>query len=274
MRSSPRNSLPSPLPPEQLAAAAIRGLALMLDYDGTLAELVSDPARAVPVPGAAKLIDRIAGHRDRVRVAIVTGRRIEDLKRLITVDGNVVFFGVHGLEVCRADGKIAVDPEAAEYAADLDRVRAWLRVEVPQDRGFRIEDKIFAIGLHSREADPDEARPLNARFSLFVERQTPHLRALQLKMLVEAMPRIAGKDRAVARIKQMLPRTFVTAYIGDDTTDEAAFRALDGDDIGVLVGAAHETYARYLLDGPREVIAQLRTIAESLDSRAGARSRE
>jgi trehalose-phosphatase len=274
MRKSPRNSLPSPLPPRLLAEAAIRGLGLLLDYDGTLSELAPDPARAVPLPGAAELIDRIARHRDRARVAIVTGRRIEDLKRLLKVDAGVIFSGVHGLQTCGADGSIAFDPGAAKYAAELGSVREWLRREVPRGRGFRIEDKQFSIGLHSREADPNEARELSARFTRFVARETPRLDALQLKMLVEAMPKIAGKDHAVERIKQMLPRGFVTSYIGDDTTDEAAFSALDRDDIGVLVGTPRETQARFFVQSPREVIAQLRVIAESLEARAGAQLRE
>jgi trehalose-phosphatase len=275
MRNSPRNNLPSPLPPHLLAEHATRGgLGLLLDYDGTLAELVADPARAEPMPGGEKLIDQVARHRERVRVAIVTGRRIEDVKRLLKVTSEVIFSGVHGLEVCGADGSIAFDPEASEYTAELDKCRAWLQREVPRGRGFRIEDKQFSIGVHSREADPEEARRVGANFTRFVECETPHLRAPQLKMLVEAMPKIAGKDHAVARIKGMLPRSFVTAYFGDDMTDENAFSALERDDIGVLVGTPRETSARYFVDSPREVIAQLRSIAESLESLSAAQGRE
>ncbi len=274
MRKSSRNNLPAPLPRHLLAGAAVRGLGLLLDYDGTLAELVPDLERAVPLPGAAKLIDRIARHRDRVRVAIVTGRRIEDLRRLLKVDSNIFFSGLHGLEVRGPDGRIAIDPEASECSAEVEKCRAWLLSEVPRGRGFRLEDKGVAIGLHSRSADPDEARQLTSRFTRFVERQAPHLRALQLKQLVEAIPKIAGKNHAVAWIKQMLPRSFVAAYIGDDATDEAAFSALDRDDVGILVGRPRETNARYFVDGPREVIAELRLIAESLESPSAAQGRE
>lgn len=275
MPISPRNSVPAPLPPRLLAQHAThRGLGLLLDYDGTLAELVANPARAEPLPGVAELIDRLALHREHLRLAIVTGRRIEDVKQLLNVSSEIIFSGVHGLEICRADGGVAFDPEASQYAAELERVRGWLRHEVPRGRGFRIEDKQFSIGLHSREADLDEAQRLDAQFTRFVERATPHLRALQLKKLVEAMPKGAGKNHAVVRIKRMLPRPFVTAYFGDDTTDELAFSALDAHDIGVLVGPPRETRAQFFLDGPREVVAQLGIIAESLGSRVGAHSRE
>jgi trehalose 6-phosphate synthase/phosphatase len=273
MRKSPRNNVPAPLPRHLLAEAAIRGLGLLLDYDGTLAELVTDPARAVPLPGAAELIDRIARHRDRARVAIVTGRRIENLKRLLKVNPEVVLSGVHGLQICSAEGTITFDPEASECAEELERVRDWLQREIPRGCGFRIEDKQFSIGLHSREADADEAQRVDTNFIKFVERETPHLRTLQLKMLIEAMPKIAGKNHAVARIKRMLPQPFVTAYFGDDATDESAFSALDANDVGVLVGAPRQTRARFFVEGPREVVAQLEIIAESLESLSGASRR-
>jgi alpha,alpha-trehalase len=275
MPISRRNSVPVPLPPRLLTQHATRrGLGLLLDYDGTLAELVANPARAVPVPGAAEVIDRIAQHREHARVAIVTGRRIEDVKRLLKVSSEVIFSGVHGLEVCGADGSVAFDHEASQYTAELDRVREWLRREVPRGRGFRIEDKRFSIGIHSREADPTEARRLDAQFIKFVERATPHLQVLELKMLVEAMPKAAGKNHAVQRIKRMLPTVFVTAYFGDDTTDEVAFSALDANDVGVFVGVPRDTRAQFFVDGPHEVVAQLQIIAESLESRAGAQSSE
>ncbi len=275
MRNSPRNSTPAPLPRHLLAQHAMhRGLGLLLDYDGTIAAIVADPARAVPLPGTAELIERIALQRDRVRVAIVTGRRIEDVTRLLKVTSEVIFSGVHGLELCGADGNVGFVPEASEYSAELDKCRAWLQREVPRGRGFRIEDKQFSIGLHSRAADPDEAQRLGKNFTRFVERETPHLRALQLKMLVEAMPKIAGKNHAVQRIKQMLPQSFITAYFGDDTTDEAAFSALDASDIGVFVGTPRETRARFFVNGPREVVAQLSVIAESLESRSNTHPRE
>jgi trehalose 6-phosphate phosphatase len=274
MRKSPRNNDPAPLPRHLLAEASVHGLGLLLDYDGTLAELVTDPARADPFPGAGELIDRIARHRDRVRVAIVTGRRIENLTRLLKVNSEIIFSGVHGLQMSDAGGNLAFDPEVSESNGDLERVRDWLQREVPRGCGFRIEDKQFSIGLHSREADPDDARRVGEDFTRFVERETLHLRTLQLKMLVEAMPKIAGKNHAVARIKEMLPQSFVTAYFGDDATDESAFSALGREDIGVLVGAPRDTRARFFVDGPRDVIAQLETIAESLESAGGASRRE
>ncbi|HYK64102.1 MAG TPA: trehalose-phosphatase [Patescibacteria group bacterium] len=262
-----------PLPQRWLAdLAATRGLGLMLDYDGTLAEIVSDRANAKPLPGIPGLIDQIAAHDHRVAVAIITGRRIDEIRKLLELRSPVFFSGVHGLEIGALDGGTQFSPAALACSSELDRVRQWLRDRTPPGRGFSIEDKQVAIGLHYRNADPQQARPLCAQFAEFVAHDAPSLKLLQLKMLLEAMPKAAGKDLAVRSFKDRLPRTFVSVYFGDDTTDEDAFGALDHDDFGVLVGAPRPSRARYRVASPHAVARELRSLASSFEDRASAGS--
>jgi trehalose-6-phosphatase len=89
-------------------------------------------------------------------------------------------------------------------------------------------------------------------------------------MLLEAMPKAAGKNLAVASFKDRFPRSFATAYFGDDSTDEDAFVALDEDDIGVLVGTARASHARYRVTDPRAVARELRSLAKLSESRPSA----
>jgi trehalose 6-phosphate phosphatase len=273
MPASPRTDVPQALPKRLLADLAIaRGLGLLLDYDGTLAEIVSDPSKATPVPEIPPLIDRIAARNDRIVVAIITGRRIDEVKRLLGVRSLTLFSGVHGLEVSDRNGKTEFTAAALKSRDDLDRVRRWLNTHMPPDRGFWIEDKEVAIGLHYRNAEPDEAAALCAQFTEFVKRDAPSLKLVPLKMLLEAMPKSAGKHLAVANFRKRFPRSFVTVYFGDDTTDEDAFAALGQDDLGILVGKPRASRARYYVANPKAVADQLRTLATPGEDRASVRS--
>jgi trehalose 6-phosphate phosphatase len=273
MPASRPTRISQPLPEGLLAdLSATRGLGLMLDYDGTLAEIVDDPSKAKPVPGIPSLIDRIAAQEDRIIVAIVTGRRIDEVRKLLQVRSLILFSGVHGLEISYRDGRTEFTAAALACAPELDRVRRWLNTHMPPGRGFWIEDKEVALGLHYRNADPAEAKVLCEQFAEFVTRDAPSLKLVQLKMLLEAMPKAAGKNLAVANFKDRFPRGFVSVYFGDDTTDEDAFAALGKDDIGVLVGPPRASRARHCVADPQAVADQLRSLASLSEHRASARS--
>jgi trehalose-phosphatase len=261
---SPEPSLPEPLPRGLLAAMARKcSLLLCLDYDGTLAELVSDPASAYPYPGVVHALEVLTSASSGLHVAIVTGRRIAEVKTLLGAVSGLFFSGVHGLEIDEPGASARFVPEAIACVDELAIVREWLRSNVPEKRGFRIEDKQVALGLHYRLADPREAASLRDRLTQLVAEQTPRLKLLHLKMLAEVMPRVASKGHAVKELKQLIPQPHISVYLGDDTTDEDAFAALDQDDIGILVGAARLTLARYRLDGPASVAQELQDLAGS-----------
>jgi trehalose 6-phosphate phosphatase len=255
----------APLPRGLLAQLADQhGLLLCLDYDGTLAEITHDPDRAIPVAGVREALGRLLAAPAKVTVAIVTGRRIDAVKRLLGIERGLAFFGVHGLEFVHPDGAAGFTPEALACVDELAAVRRWLAREVPGDRGFWIEDKQVALGLHYRGADPVEARALCDRFAAFVAASAPRLKLLGLKMLLEAMPRAASKGHALAFLRSTFPPPRVIAYFGDDTTDEDAFAALGPEDLGVLVGADRPSRARYRVDNPAAVAAELAALAEAV----------
>ena len=254
--------LPAPLPRGLLATIAQGpGLLLCLDYDGTLAEITADPAAARPYRGVRQQLRRLASsHNNKVSVAIVTGRKLAEVKRLLGIKSTLSFSGIHGLEHDEPGAEPRFTPEALECASELAAVRSWLARNVPDDRGFRIEDKQVALGLHFRLADAKEAAALSERLARFVAGETPRLKLVRLKMLAEVMPRAASKAREVVALKKRAPKSYVTAYFGDDTTDEDAFAALAKNDIGVLVGAERESLAKYRVDGPAAVLRELRSL--------------
>jgi trehalose 6-phosphate phosphatase len=146
----------------------------------------------------------------------------------------------------------------------LDSVRAWLAHNVPAGAGFEVEDKRLSVALHYRNAAPAAAAALCDRFEVFVRAGAPHLRAAHNKMVVEALPAAASKGVALRVLGREAGAAFVPVYFGDDRTDEDAFAELISCGVGVLVGEARPSLARFRVDSPTEVARVLTALAASL----------
>lgn len=221
---------------------------LFLDYDGTLAPIVDDPAAAWPHPDVPALLPALAAAHE---VVVVTGRDLATLARLLG-DVRVRAVGLHGSEAGWTDG--TVEHRAGEAHAD---VLAALRAAVPEAEGVRVEDKGHAFAVHYRHApDAGAARTALERWAADVP---DGLAAIWGKRVVELRPADVSKGTAVARIAAEHPdRTPV--YLGDDVTDEDAFRALQAlrlPSVTVKVGEG-ETAAGHRLPDPEAVVAYLR----------------
>jgi trehalose 6-phosphate phosphatase len=258
-------NIPIPLDSRRLVECArARGLMLALDYDGTLADITADPAHATPYPGVREELSRLISARASLVIAIVTGRRLTEVQRLLGITRGLYFSGLHGLERQTSDGRFEFPLEPADCGPELDKLRVWLRDNVPRDRGFWIEDKQLTVGLHYRLAIPEEAAGLSAKLEEFARVETPRLKLIRLKMLIEAMPKAASKGAALSTLRRELANSYPTAYFGDDRTDEDAFAVLGGDDFGVLVGSPRPTRARYRIDSPAAMVELLRVLGDAL----------
>jgi trehalose-phosphatase len=280
----PQRPLPASEPPPLLPAATLEELAarspilLCLDYDGTISELVSRPAMARPVEGVVSALRAIAPHRERIAVAIVSGRPVAQLRRMTGLGRQVMYAGVHGAEIAararEADGEknvsdninddVHVVDDLARYAPELDRLRAWLSRNVPGGAGFEVEDKRLALALHYRNAEPAAAAALSGQFEEFVRTDAPHLRAAHNKMVLEALPAAASKGAAVRALSREAGSAFMPVYFGDDRTDEDAFAELVSRGVGVLVGEARPSLARWRVESPAAVARILTALAAAL----------
>ena len=216
----------------------------ILDYDGTLAEVADRPHLAVPHDDVPDLLRAL--ERDHP-VAILTGRQVEDVGRLLAVDGLRVI-GVHGIESGVIGGSVeSLVPD--HVAEDLEDVRERL----PDIAGLEVEDKATAIALHYRNApDPEAAR---GELERWAENVPDDLEALWGKRVLEVRPKGFDKGVAAERLAAEHPdRTPVV--IGDDTTDEEAFRAI-GDGVTIKVGSG-PTAAEHRLPDVPAVVAYLR----------------
>ena len=278
LRPPPVSKPPPLLPAGKLEQLAARGpILLCLDYDGTISELASRPAMARPVAGVIAALKAIAPMRGRAAVAIVSGRPIAELRRMTGLGRQVMYAGVHGLEIAgrshEANGDsddarlmddIRVADDVAQCASELKSVRAWLARNVPAGGGFEVEDKRLAVALHYRNAEPAAAGALSAQFEKFVRADAPHLRVAHNKMVIEALPAAASKGAALRALGREAGTAFVPVYFGDDRTDEDAFAELLSYGVGVLVGEARPSLARWRVESPAAVARILTALATSL----------
>lgn len=216
-----------------------------LDYDGTLAPIVDDPMQAYPHPDIPDMLDALA---EKYPVWIVTGRYLNDLEVLLDRPQEAI--GLHGIQRGRlGDGAENVMPEDAREAIDA------LRTSVPSFEGLRVEEKGPMFAVHYRMAE----NKAGARAALreWLTELPSSLDPIWGKDVVELRPRGVSKGTAVREIADRYSdRTAL--YLGDDVTDEDAFRALGRDAVTVKVGEG-ETVARYRLKDVDEVVEYLRS---------------
>jgi trehalose 6-phosphate phosphatase len=232
--------------------AARRPVLLASDYDGVLAPLVDDPSAAVPQPGVAAVLPRLAAA-DGVTVALVSGRGVEDLQATSGLTGPYRWVGSHGAEY---DG-----PLTGALAARRDELAARLGDVVADCPGARLEVKPASVAVHVRQVrDPAAATVLLDRVQGLAG---PDLTRKPGKAVLELAVTDADKGSALARLRGDLG-VAAALYLGDDVTDEDGFRALDGpDDVTVKVGDG-DTAARHRVAGPGAVVALLEHLAALL----------
>lgn len=241
-------TLPAGLDAALVALAARRPVLVASDYDGVLAGLVGDPSAAVPEPGVAGALDRIAAA-DGVTVALVSGRGVADLRTTSGLTGPYRWVGSHGAEF---DG-----PLTGELAARRDELAARLQPLVARTTGARLEVKPASVAVHVREV-PDRA----AAAALLDEARSladPSLTLKPGKEVLELAATDADKGSAVLRLAIELGAA-ATVYLGDDVTDEDAFRALADDDVTVKVGEG-DTAARHRVPDTSGALAVLERLA-------------
>lgn len=244
---------------------------VFLDFDGTLAAIVEDPETARPLPGAVEVVDRLAA--ELGLVAVVSGRPVAFLQRVLPVSPVVRFYGLYGLETVR-DG-IASDRTANErWRRIVDDGATTAELELP--RAVRVERKGISFVLHYRGAP--EYRPVVEDWAARYAR-TSGLDAQAGRMAVELGPFAeADKGAVVATAARGLHAAVI---FGDDVGDVPAFRALDraagSEGVRAVKVAVRSTelppalgaLADHVVDGPDGVLSALREI---LDQASIARS--
>lgn len=207
--------------------------ALLLDYDGTLAPFQIVRDEAVPYPGVPKALHTIIAA-GRTRVVIISGRAITDLERLLGLDPLPELWGSHGWERRLPDGTY-VPPDLGFWAlAGLEAARATV---VDQGLAHVLEPKRASLAFHWRGQDAATIATLRAAIGDLWSQIARHY-GLELQPFDGGLElRVPGRDKgtAVHTLLDELDAGTALAYLGDDLTDEDAFRAIDGRGLRVLV---------------------------------------
>jgi trehalose-phosphatase len=235
---------------ERLAQFAGRRLALFLDYDGTLTPIVERPEDAVLAPETREVLRRLV---ERHPVAVVSGRDLEDVRARVGVEG-IHYAGCHGFEIAGPRGShvhAAAAAAAPQLAAAADLVAHDTR-GIP---GVQLERKRFTLAVHYRRVP--EARVHDVHEAVLrAQARHPALRMTEGKKVWELQPDVDwDKGRAVRWLIESLKlQDALPVYLGDDVTDEDAFRALAARGVGIAVqDAPRPTAATLTLRDPDEV---------------------
>ena len=240
---------------------------LLLDYDGTLAPFHVDRFQARPWPGVQKLLQQIQSQ-GKTRLVVVSGRPAGEIAPLLGLTPMPEIWGLHGVERLHPDGRSELETIAPEVRAKLDALKAQLRRNA---FGGLLEEKPNAAVMHWRGIAPEKALEIEQRTRILFEpaTKTEGLSLLQFEAGLELR---AGRDKggAVKALVQEANRggalRVPAAYLGDDFTDEAAFAALKGCGLGVLVREERrETLADVWLRPPGELSEFLRLWIRTLE---------
>jgi trehalose-phosphatase len=228
-----------------------RGL-LLLDYDGTLTPIAERPELALLPPDVARTLRTLSR---RLKVVIMSGRSLRDLRKLVGEKG-VYYGGNHGMEI-EGPGISFALPKATRFRPLLRRVSRELRERMRGVKGALVEDKGLSLSLHYRLVDPKREGEVR---EILEEVTGPHrdrLRITEGKKVLEVRPNLPwDKGRASLLLLRLLDRgRKLPVYLGDDRTDEDAFRALNRrGGVTVLVSEKPvDSSARFFLRNPKEV---------------------
>lgn len=250
-------------------------LIIMLDVDGTLAPITARPDEATVPPETRRQVAALAA-RDRVHVVLVSGRAASVARRMVGV-ANVWTIGNHGYEITGPDGEELVDPQVAGYRPVMAQAARKLMAQVAHVPGVIFEDKTWTHSIHYRLAEPGVVPRLRAA----VEETTRPLglRITEGKLVLEVRPPLrVDKGTSVLTLAQRLEGFRDGAsiiFIGDDRTDEDAFRALRARAArAVTVRVTHGDESPTAAEFGAEDTAEVREILQWLLSPPGLRKKE
>jgi trehalose 6-phosphate synthase/phosphatase len=245
------------------------GALLCIDYDGTLVEIAPRPENARPPRRVLDVMRRLSTISDGLRVALLSGRRADDLER---------WFGdVPGLWLAAEHGAVLRSPGTREWqplragAGDAWklRVRPLLEDFAARLPGSLIEEKDLSIAWHYRLGDREFGSWLAQELATTLENQLggSDLRVLRGRAVVEVRYAWATKAAAYAAVAAQGPEPGVVVAVGDDETDEDLFERLGPEDWTIKVGRG-TTAARWSVDGPDDVLAALEAIVDGIGAPA------
>jgi trehalose 6-phosphate phosphatase len=236
-------------------------LIVLADFDGTLAEFHPNPSAPMLTDVRREWLRDIAAQ-PLTFAGIVSGRRVPDLRRRAPLPPHAYYAGLHGMEI-ETDGRKWQHPDLDRARAAVQELFPRLELVVDQFPGSLLEDKAVSLAVHVRAVNYGQRAEALALADAWAEPWIAggRLRRLEGSLVVEYLPNVAcHKGDAVTWIaRDVEAKTGSTpsvVFLGDDLTDEDAFRAIERG-VSILVGS-RPTAATHQLDGIADVDTLLR----------------
>jgi trehalose-phosphatase len=240
---------------------------LFLDYDGTLTPIVSTPEKAFISQEVKELLNELSKS-PTCKLAIISGRSLGDIKALVGLK-DIIYAGNHGLEI--EGPKIKFESQVPPRLKSIIRnIATDIQKQLSGIKGALIEDKGLTLSIHYRLVDKKD---LPAFEKIISEVTNPYtvrdkIKVNSGKKVYEIKPPVKGnkgkvilwllaRQQFISGEKNVLP-----IYIGDDITDEDAFKALKRKGLTVFVGEPGNSKADYYLKNTEEVTKFLRLISD------------
>ncbi|QDG50287.1 trehalose-phosphatase [Persicimonas caeni] len=242
-------------------------LAVFLDYDGTLTPIVDQPDQAVLSDEMKQTVERLGAMDEKCTVAVVSGRDLGDVRERVGID-NIAYAGSHGFDILGPEGESMMLEKGEDFVPALDRAEEELRRRTRRIEGALLERKRYSLAVHYRQVANKDVPTVEKHVDQVVD-HISELRKTHGKKVYDLQPNIDwDKGKAVDWLLDKLGLAgddVVPMYIGDDVTDEDAFRALEGRGITLAVqDVAKPTAADYRLADPDAVKRFLDNLADRL----------
>ena len=246
-----------------------RTIFLFLDFDGTLAPIASTPAKAHLPSETKKMLKQLHSvSMSNIKMIIMSGRDLEDIKRRVAIPG-IIYAGNHGGQIS-GPGINWQHDFPATWKKKLQNLHAELSLAMKEIQGVVIEDKTISIAVHYRNIKNADMAGFQKALT---EISSPYIASLFIKASVGkkvvelGLATTWNKGKAVnwliRTIKLIGPiHACVPMFIGDDATDETAFKVLRNKGITIHVGTGKQSAASYWLKSPSEVAVFLANLSK------------
>jgi len=237
---------------------------LFLDYDGTLAPFKNDPLSAFVLPEIKTSLEKLEKS-SKYYLSLVSGRKLNELKKMIDLSYSN-YAGSHGLEIDMFFKKEVIYPYQNQKIDVLSKKNYQkVKEKFLQAESVELEDKGFGFALHFKS----ELKKKEAKKELKVLFENTAYQVLSGRKIIEIRPKGWDKGKAVNYITDQIKANLDLAnglriYIGDDTTDEDAFKVVkDGITIYVQNENDLNTEAEFYLKDPADTAELLKKLAGS-----------
>lgn len=223
------------------------------DYDGTLTPIVEQPDLAKISPEMKEIIRQLSL---KYKLAIVSGRGRRNLQTLVDIPG-IFYAGDHGLDIIGPDISM-IHPKVKKFLPLIQNISKSLDKSLSHIPGVIVEKKKMSVAIHYRQVSKEDLPGLKLPLKKILKENRENIRLLTGKKVVEFLPNIEwNKGKAVLWILNTLGLDWSEHkifYLGDDTTDEDAFRILRTRGTSILIAEkAEKSAADFRLSSPEEV---------------------